>query len=109
MSVQKTVFTNHANASGVAGLADASIKGQWEFGTRRGALLIISQPHSSYIPPKVFLKNLVDIPALRNKALVTEVISCPAYSLYLSSASGCFQKHILLLCTMYDATDGFCR
>jgi len=72
---------------GVAGLADTSIKGQWEFGSKRGALLIMSRPRSSYLPPKVFLKQLVDIPALRDKSLVTEVISCPAYSLYLSSAN----------------------
>jgi len=70
-----------------AGLADASIKGRWEFGNRRGALLIISRPHSSYIPPKVVLKQLVNIPELKNKSLVTEVILCPAYNLYLSTAS----------------------
>ena len=77
----KNCIHPHGNASGVTGLANASIKGQWEFGIKRGALLIMSQPHSSYIPPKVLLKQLVDIPVLRNKSLVTEVISCPAYSL----------------------------
>jgi hypothetical protein len=44
------------------------------------------QPQISYIPPKVFLKQLVDIPALKDKLLVTEVFSCPAYCLYLSNA-----------------------
>jgi len=73
--------------SGVAGLANASIKGQWKFGDRRGALLIMAQPLSSYVPPKVLLKHLVDIPAFKNKVLVTEVVSCPAYSLYLSTAN----------------------
>jgi len=71
----------------VPGLADASIKGQWEFGNKHGALLIVARPHSSYIPPKVVLKLLVGIPALQNKSLVTEVVSCPAYSLYLSTAN----------------------
>ena len=74
------------NASGVAGLANASIKGQWKFGSRRGALLVMSRPLSSYVPPKVLLKHLVDIPTFKNKVLVTEVVSCPAYSLYLSNA-----------------------
>jgi len=72
---------------GVAGLANASIKGQWKFGSRRGALLAMSRPVSSYVPPKVLLKHLVDIPILKNKELVTEVVSCPAYSLYLSTAN----------------------
>ena len=74
------------NASGVAGLANASFKGQWKFGSRCGALLIMLQPRSSYIPPKVLLKHLVDIPKFKNKVLVTEVASCPAYCLYLSTA-----------------------
>jgi len=72
---------------GVVGLANASIKGQWKFGSRRGALLIMSRPLSSYVPPKVLLKHLVDIPTFKNKVLVTEVVSCPAYSLYLSTAN----------------------
>jgi len=69
------------------GIAEASIKGQWKFGTKRGALLIIARPRSTYVPPKVLLKLLVDVPALQDKLLVTEVVSCPAYSLYLSSAN----------------------
>jgi len=72
---------------GVVGLANASIKGQWKFGSRRGALLIMSRPLSSYVPPKVLLKHLVDIPIFKNKVLVTEVVTCPAYSLYLSTAN----------------------
>ena len=104
MSVQ--INTDHGNAGEAAGLADASIKGRWEFGNRRGALLIISRPHSSYIPPKVVFKQLVDIPDLKNKSLVTEVILCPAYNLYLSTASGCSRRQHFLPCTVYDATDG---
>ena len=73
----------------LAGLADASIKGRWEFGSKRGALLIMAKPRSSYIP-QTLLRLLIDIPALKDKSIVTEVISCPAYSLYLSSASKCY-------------------
>jgi len=72
---------------GVPGLADTPIKGQWEFGNKRGALLIVARPQSAYIPHQVVLKHLVNIPALQHKSLVTEVVSCPAYSLYLSTAN----------------------
>ena len=95
MSMPKTIYSPYA--SGVAGLAEASIKGQWEFGMRRGALMIMSRPCRSYIPPKVFLKQLVDIPALKDKSLITEVVSCPAYGLYLSSASESCQKQYIFL------------
>ncbi|KAF9461885.1 hypothetical protein BDZ94DRAFT_1298991 [Collybia nuda] len=70
-----------------AGLAEASIRGQWQFGKRRGALLIMSQPRSQHIPSNTFLKDLIGISKLKDKALVTEVVSCPAYSLYLSGAN----------------------
>ena len=72
MSVQMN--TDHGNAGEAAGLADASIKGRWEFGNRRGAFLIISRPHSSYIPPKVVFKQLVDIPELKNKPRLQPVL-----------------------------------
>lgn len=75
--------------SEITGLAEASIKGQWEFGKKRGALLIMARPRSRRIPPHVVLKQLVKIPSLEDKVLVTEVLSCPAYSLYLSGASKC--------------------
>ena len=86
------------NASEVVGLANASIKGHWKFGSRRGALLIMSQPLSSYLPPEVLLKHLVDIPTFKNKVLVTQVVSCPAYSLYLSTASKWLPEIAALAC-----------
>jgi hypothetical protein len=72
---------------GIDGLANASIKGQWKFGppARRGGLLVMSRPRRSYVPPKVLLKHLVDLPIFKNKVLVTEIVSCPAYSFYLST------------------------
>jgi len=72
---------------GIAGLANASIKGQWSFGSKRGALLIMAQPRSSYIPRDSLLKHLAEVEALKNMFLVTEVLCCPAYSLYLSSGN----------------------
>lgn len=47
------------------------------------------KPRSTYVPPKVMLKKLIDIPELRDKYIVTEAFSCPAYSLYLSSGGEC--------------------
>lgn len=55
---------------------------------------MMDKPQMSYIPPKVFLKQLVDNPILKDKLLVTEVFSCPAYCLYLSNAG----EHPLLDC-----------
>ena len=49
----------------------------------------MARPCSSCVLPNVLLKLLVDIPALliKEESLVTEIVSCPAYSLYLSHAS----------------------
>jgi len=71
----------------IPGLAEASIKGQWTFGHKRGALLVMAYPRCSYIPPATILKHLAEVQALEDMYLVTEVFSCPAYSLYLSSGS----------------------
>jgi len=76
-----------ASRISVTGIADASIKGQWTFGSKRGALLIMGHPRSSRIPPNKFLKDLVNIPVLKDMSLVTEVISCPSYLLYLSNGN----------------------
>ena len=75
--------------SGISGLAEASIKGQWAFGSKRGALLIMAHPRSSYIPRDTILKHLAKVQALKNRYLVTEVFMCPAYCLYLSNGSEC--------------------
>lgn len=71
----------------VAGLAEASIKGQWAFGSKRGALLIMANPRSSHIPQGTLLEHLAKLPILKDMLLITEVFSCPAYSLYLSSGN----------------------
>jgi hypothetical protein len=71
----------------IPGLAEASIKGQWAFGSTRGALLIMAHPRTSYIPRDTILKDLAEAPTLKDMLLVTEVFACPAYSLYLSSGN----------------------
>jgi hypothetical protein len=47
----------------------------------------MARPRRSAIPPDVILDKLAAIPALKEKALVTGIVTCPAYSLYLSTAS----------------------
>ncbi|EGN97520.1 hypothetical protein SERLA73DRAFT_110780 [Serpula lacrymans var. lacrymans S7.3] len=73
---------------GIAGIASASLKGEWQFQEgRRGALLVMHAPRQTYIPPGTILEPLYNIPLLKDKYLVTSVFSCPAYSLYLSNKS----------------------
>ncbi|KAF9463819.1 hypothetical protein BDZ94DRAFT_1258086 [Collybia nuda] len=73
--------------STVAGLAEASIKGRWEFGKESGALLVMAQSRSCRISDHgTLLKRLFEKPELNGKSLVTEVVTCPAYALYLSGS-----------------------
>ena len=83
------MFQRLHSSSAIPGLAEASIKGQWIFGSRCGALLVMAYPRCSYIPPATILKYLAEVEALKDMFLVTEVFVCPAYSLYLSSGCKC--------------------
>ncbi|KAJ7719437.1 hypothetical protein DFH07DRAFT_314285 [Mycena maculata] len=72
----------------VSGVAEASIKGEWKFRSgKTGALLVMAKPRSSLMAVNAVLTNLVDLPALKDKYLVTETITCHAYSMYLSNKS----------------------
>jgi len=64
-------------------------EGQWTFGPKRGGLLIMAHPFSSYIPHDTILKHRAKIETLKDRFLVTEVFTCPAYCLYLSNGSEC--------------------
>ncbi|KAF8556659.1 hypothetical protein OG21DRAFT_1520942 [Imleria badia] len=69
-----------------AGLAAASIKGQWQFEHgKRDALLIMCCPRLRYLPPNVILDTLYKVPKLRDKWLVTSVHIYPAFSMFLSN------------------------
>jgi len=83
IGVKSREFQLGANA-GLTGVAEASVKGQWDFGRKRGALLVMANPNSYRIPGQVLLKHLVKLPHLKDKALVTQTFHCHAYSLYLS-------------------------
>ncbi|KAJ7818004.1 hypothetical protein B0H14DRAFT_2840812 [Mycena olivaceomarginata] len=70
----------------IPGIAEASIKGRWKFKSgKTGALLVMAQPRSSWVPANTLFKKLLEIPALKDKYLVTEIVACHAYSMYLSS------------------------
>ena len=92
-SCPKIELTLSCASSEIPGLAEASIQGQWAFGSTRGALLLMAHPRSSYILGDTLLKHLTKVEALKDMFLVTEVFLCPAYSLYLSSGREC-------LCTL---------
>ncbi|KAI9462104.1 hypothetical protein HD554DRAFT_2176076 [Boletus coccyginus] len=75
--------------AGIAGLATASIKGQWQFEHgKRDALLIMHCPRIKFLPRDVILDKLYKVPKLKDKWLVTSVHICPAFSMYLSNKSG---------------------
>ncbi|KAH7918840.1 hypothetical protein BV22DRAFT_1051476 [Leucogyrophana mollusca] len=72
----------------VPGIANVSLKGEWQFAMgRRGALLITHRPRQTHLPPGEVLEHLYQVPDLQNKYIVTSVFSCPAYSIYLSDKS----------------------
>jgi len=68
----------------LAGQADGSIDGQWQFGRNRGALLIISRPQIKHLPLEFPYEKLRNISVLSRKVIVMDVVICPAYALYLS-------------------------
>ncbi|KAI0060413.1 hypothetical protein BV25DRAFT_957857 [Artomyces pyxidatus] len=65
------------------GVVEASIKGEWDFGNERGAALIMSNPRISSLPAPL-LQRLAALPVLKNKRIVTEMYTCPAFFMYLS-------------------------
>ncbi|ETW80127.1 hypothetical protein HETIRDRAFT_322200 [Heterobasidion irregulare TC 32-1] len=77
---------------GVQGIADASIKGEWQFGGKRGALLIMSHSRIESMPAEL-LEYITSSPLnekgslFKEKGLVTEIHTCPAYSLYMSAGN----------------------
>lgn len=73
----------------VAGLSQASIKGEWHFQRgKRGALLIMHNPRQEYIPRGRVLETMYKVPDLKDMHIVTSVFKCPAYIIYLSDKSG---------------------
>ncbi|KAH8105732.1 hypothetical protein DFH11DRAFT_1833103 [Phellopilus nigrolimitatus] len=73
----------------VAGFANASLSGQWQFDRSRGAFLVMHMPRITRVPDE-FLAASLKRGLLKDKAFVTHVYSCPAYALYLSNKSKSF-------------------
>ncbi|KAJ7688769.1 hypothetical protein B0H14DRAFT_3052155 [Mycena olivaceomarginata] len=66
----------------IPGIAEASIQGQWKFKSgKTGALLVMAQPRSSWVPANALFKKLLEIPALKDKYLVTKIVACHTYSI----------------------------
>jgi len=63
-------------------IASASVKGTWEFGQQRGAVLVLAEPRTTSLPSSV-MKSLLGTLST-SKWLVSEVVKCSAYALYLS-------------------------
>jgi len=73
----------------VAGLAQASIKGEWQFQRgKRGAPLIMHNPRQEYVPRGRVLETLYKVPELKDMHIVNSIFKCPAYTIYLSDKSG---------------------
>ncbi|KAG9034634.1 hypothetical protein FRB95_012954 [Tulasnella sp. JGI-2019a] len=68
----------------ISQLADAPVKGSWQFRRGRGAILVMIQPRITSLPKDILLDKLSKIPILRDYFLVTAVVQCPAYAFYLS-------------------------
>lgn len=72
----------------VIGLAEASVKAQLEFGGKRGAVLIMHDVQTWYIPGELVYKlECGNFDSIKSKALVTHVETCSSYARYLSTAS----------------------
>ncbi|KAG0701169.1 hypothetical protein DFH29DRAFT_928228 [Suillus ampliporus] len=73
----------------IAGLSQASIKGEWQFQRgRRGALLIMHHPRQEYVPRGRVLETLYKVPELKDMHIVVSTFKCPAFTMYLSDKSG---------------------
>ncbi|KIJ63685.1 hypothetical protein HYDPIDRAFT_92094 [Hydnomerulius pinastri MD-312] len=73
----------------VPSVATVALKGEWQFPRhRRGALLVMHKPRQTYLASTDALDTLTRVPKLKDYHFVTSVMSCPAYTLYLSDKSG---------------------
>ncbi|KAF9224751.1 hypothetical protein BS17DRAFT_731337 [Gyrodon lividus] len=70
----------------VPNVASVAFKGQWQFPLHeRGALLIMHKPRQTYPPETDVLDALTKVPKLKDYHFATAIVSCPAYTLYLSN------------------------
>ncbi|KAF8181439.1 CHAT domain-containing protein [Mycena galopus ATCC 62051] len=81
-NVKKIEFRDQPGFKGH--LTEPVLKTSWEFGDHRGALLVMHQPHMTYVPD-VFLHLSADLESLKGKVLAVTVYNCAAYAMYLSN------------------------
>ncbi|KAL5513482.1 hypothetical protein ACEPAH_3881 [Sanghuangporus vaninii] len=68
--------------AGALGTAKPTIGGQWQFGSKRGALLLYGSRITRL--PKELFEELKETKWGHGKHIVSHIHSCPAYALYLS-------------------------
>jgi hypothetical protein len=70
---------------GVTGDIGVKVKGSWTFSPKdRGAVLTASDVSTAYLEAGIILPRLAGIAKLKDKAIVTETLNCPAYALLLT-------------------------
>lgn len=86
---------------GVTGDVGIKFETEWAFSPKnRGAILTASDVTMAYLEPGIVFPRLGDIAKLKDKAIVVEAYTCPAYALLLSdkgrggSASLCLEANI---------------
>lgn len=75
--------------SGVQDVASVKFQVNCQFESKRGAALVMYKPQLSYLPRDEQLTNLLKTfhSVLKGSCIVTEVISCPAYVMAMSTQS----------------------
>ncbi|KAL0066484.1 hypothetical protein AAF712_006527 [Marasmius tenuissimus] len=86
--------------SGLQPFADVAFEGKWEFKNKRGALLYLITPriHSMKgFPTSTVLDERFES-ILKNRVICTDVVSCPAFALYLANS----KEHVFSLSLKAD-------
>lgn len=104
------LYSTHA-CSGIPDVAEAILRAKFAFGRTYGAVLLMNKPTTSRLEETHHLICPENDGHLRNKQLVTEIVTCPAYAMFLSSKSTCqstlFAKHFLIATVTGEETVGF--
>ena len=94
----------------VAGMASLLMKAEFKFTRRNGAALLMYEPRTSVLEGVDRLLSASQYEHLRDMHLVTEVVTCPAYALYLAGSSKLstvsFHINILYSDQVYVHEDG---
>jgi len=62
-------------------------KWQWQFNSKRGAVLLMHTPQLTRVPDQFFNSETLRLPILRGKMVVYQTWNCPGYFMYLSTRS----------------------